>query len=160
MTDSRSTSRNSSGPIPHRPSRIASSVIFLVILIGIIAKNIDLLKEHFLSLSGVTLSLNLSTMLLGWIVALILGLKLPQKIAISIESGIQNGTLAIVIATTILGPLLDPILADSAAKGGDTALPAGIYSLLMFVTGGAMMIYFGAMGRGDFEDEDEDGPPQ
>ena len=45
-------------------------------------------------------------------------------------SGIQNGTLAIVIAESIL-------------KIDDFALPAGVYSLIMFATGGIIMAYFG-----------------
>ena len=57
-------------------------------------------------------------------------LNLPQSLTITIESGIQNGTLAIVLATTVL-------------ERGDMALPAGVYSLVMFVSGGALMAYFG-----------------
>lgn len=113
-----------------RPARIGSAVIFVVILAGIVLANLDLLRTHFLALSGVTLSLNLLTMALGLGTAWLLRLRLPQMLSISIESGIQNGTLAIVIATGIL-------------KQGDMALPAGVYSLIMFVTGGLVMWYFG-----------------
>lgn len=122
-----------------RPARIASTVIFLVILVGLIAANTKLIREHFVALSGVTLALNLSTMLLGLIAARIMRLAPPQAIAISIESGIQNGTLAIVIATTILAPLLNA----ASLPGANAAIPAGIYSLVMFITGGAVMGWFG-----------------
>lgn len=117
-----------------RGARIASSVIFVVIVIGLIAKNVDLLKEHFASLAGVTIALNLVTMATGFIIAKIARLNLPQSLAITIESGVQNGTLAIVIATTIL-------------KQGDLALPGAIYSLVMFATGGLLMVYFGAIRK-------------
>ena len=57
-------------------------------------------------------------------------LDLKQSLSITIESGIQNGTLAIVIAETILNQ-------------NEMALPAGVYSIMMFITGGLMMAYFG-----------------
>jgi BASS family bile acid:Na+ symporter len=113
-----------------RPSRIASTVVFVLIVAGIIAANVDVIREHYQALTGVTLALNVLTMGLGFGVAKLVSLKTEQVLTISIESGIQNGTLAIVIATSIL-------------KQGDMALPAGFYSLVMFVTGGAMM-YYGA----------------
>jgi len=113
-----------------RPSRIASTVIFALIVVGIIAANTDLIKEHFFALAGVTLALNVITMLLGFVASKAAKLDLSQGLAITIESGIQNGTLAIVLATTIL-------------KEGELALPAGIYSLIMFATGAVIMLYFG-----------------
>jgi BASS family bile acid:Na+ symporter len=69
-------------------------------------------------------------MLTGYFIAKALQLNLPQTLSISIESGIQNGTLAIVIASSIL-------------QNADMSLPAAIYSLPMFLTGGIMMYYFG-----------------
>ena len=113
-----------------KPSRIASTVIFLVILVGIILANKDLLVDSFKELGLVTLSLNILTMGIGFLAARIFRLNVPQTLAISIESGIQNGTLAIVIATSIL-------------KQPDMALVAGVYSLIMFVSGGALMAWFG-----------------
>lgn len=113
-----------------KPARIASTTIFVLILGGIIAANTDVIKQHFVALSGVTATLNILMMLLGYATARLLRLKAPQAIAISIETGIQNGTLAIVIATSIL-------------KQGELAVLPGVYSLIMFVTGAAMMYYFG-----------------
>lgn len=127
-----------------RPARIGSTVIFVVILAGIILANLDVLKEHFVSLSGVTATLNIVMMLIGFGSARLLALKLPQALSISIESGIQNGTLAIVIATSILGQ-------------GDMALPGAVYSLIMFMTGAAVMFYFGVYRRPGGADSGGDG---
>ena len=113
-----------------KPSRIASTVIFLVIILAVILANWGLLIENFSKLSGVTLALNVATMGLGFLAAKIMRLDLKQSLSITIESGIQNGTLAIVIATTIL-------------KQEDLALAAGVYSIMMFITGGFIMAYFG-----------------
>jgi BASS family bile acid:Na+ symporter len=114
-----------------RPARIGSTVIFSLILIGIIVANVEVIKTHFLSLSGVTATLNIAMMLVGYGSARLLQLNAPQALTISIETGVQNGTVAIVIATSIL-------------HQGDLAVTPGVYSLIMFITGGAVMYYFGA----------------
>ena len=113
-----------------RPSRIASTIIFLIILLGVILANKEILADSFEKLGIVTLCLNVLTMGLGFMAGRLFQLNQSQSLAIMIESGIQNGTLAIVIATAIL-------------KQPDMALPAGVYSLLMFVTGGVIMWYYG-----------------
>lgn len=113
-----------------KPTRVASVVIFILIILGIVLSNLDLLKQYLVSLGSVSLLLLLSTMLLGFLSARWLKLELPQQISISVETGIQNGTLAIVIATAIL---LKPEL----------ALPAAIYSLMMYLPAGLMIWYFG-----------------
>lgn len=110
-----------------RPARIASSLVFVVVALGIIASNVDLLREHFHRLAGLTLSLNLSTMVLGWALARLSRLPAVQVMTVAIEAGIQNSTLAIVIATGIL-------------RQPDMALVAGIYGLVMFLSGGALMV--------------------
>ena len=116
-----------------RPARIASTVVFILIVGGIIAANIDLIREHYGSLTGVTTTLNLATLGFGAAAGLLMRLPAKQTLTVAIEGGIQNGTLAIVIATSIL-------------QRGDMALPAGFYSLVMFVSGGAIM-YYGARIR-------------
>lgn len=113
-----------------KPVRVASIVIFLAILVSIIANDWDTVTTYFPQLGVITLALNVVTMAIGYFASTVGGLNLREKITVTIESGVQNGTLAIVIANTIL-------------MNGDYALPAAIYSLMMFVTGGFMMFYFG-----------------
>ncbi len=115
-----------------KPARIASAAIFLFVLATIIVDQREVLAEHFLSLSASTATLNVATMVVGFLTARMAALDMRQSITISIESGIQNGTLAIVIAMSILG-------------APEVAIPPGVYSLLMFLTGGALMFFFGLM---------------
>lgn len=117
-----------------RPARISSTVIFVLILGGVIAANVEVIKQYFLALSGVTATLNILMMAIGFGSARLLRLQTPQAITISIETGIQNGTLAIVIATSIL-------------QKGELAVIPGVYSLIMFMTGGFMMCYFGVLRK-------------
>ena len=113
-----------------KPTRIFSSVIFILILITIIATNTDILEKYLFELGSISLLLNVVTMGLGFLTAKLFKLNLPQSISISIESGIQNSALAIVIANSIL-------------QQNDMSLPAAIYGLMMFLPGGLMMWYFG-----------------
>lgn len=113
-----------------RPMRIASTVIFIIVLAGIIAANKNIILGALKDLGLVSIALNVITMALGFFTARFFKLNLKQSISITIESGIQNGTLAIVIATTIL-------------KQEAMSMPAAIYSLLMFFTGGFLMWWFG-----------------
>lgn len=113
-----------------KPMRIASTVIFVVILIGIILANREILVESIKKVGLITLLLNIMTMALGYFTAKLFKLNISQSISIMIENGIQNGTLAIVIATSIL---LQP----------EMSVPAAVYSLMMFASGGFVMWYFG-----------------
>ncbi len=113
-----------------RPMRIASTVIFIVILVGIILANRDILVDSIKKVGLIAAGLNVLTMSLGYFTARIFKLNTRQSISIMIENGVQNGTLAIVIATTIL---LQP----------EMSVPAAVYSLMMFVSGGFAMWFFG-----------------
>ena len=74
----------------------------------------------------VTLVLNVATMTLGFAIATLAQLGQKRAITITVEVGIQSGTLAIAIASS-------PTLLNNPTM----AIPAAIYSLLMFATGAA-----------------------
>ena len=112
------------------PMRIASTVIFVAVLLGIILANKQHIISYLKSVGLVALALNLSTMALGYYSSKLFNLNLKQSISITIESGIQNGTLAIVIATSIL-------------QQTSMSIPAAVYSLLMFLSSGVFMWKFG-----------------
>lgn len=98
------------------------SLFFLgLIIFGLLFKERANLLPHFSQVGGVTLTLNLVTMFLGYSIATIAKLDAKSTKSITVEVGIQNGTLAITIASVMLN---SPTM----------AIPAGIYSLLMFIT--------------------------
>lgn len=113
-----------------KPMRIASTVIFIAVVLGIILANRDIIVSSFKSSGLVALLLNVTTMATGYFSARIFKLNLKQSISITIESGIQNGTLAIVVALSILNRM-------------ELSIPGVVYSLLMFFTSGFLMWYFG-----------------
>ncbi len=111
-----------------RPVRIASAVVFVLVLVGIIVKEIDKLPSYMAQAGTITLVLNLATMGLGLLAARVMKLSFKQGVSISIESGIQNGTLAISIATVLL-------------SNTSYAIAPAVYSLLMFLTGGILIFF-------------------
>lgn len=112
-----------------KPVRIASGVLLALIIVGIVLKERAHFMSYFEQAGLAALTLNVATMIVGYLTARLFRVNKEQSISISIESGIQNGTLAITIAVVILG--------NSAF-----AIAPAVYSLLMFFSGG-LLIYWG-----------------
>lgn len=113
-----------------KPLRIASTVIFILVFIAVLAANFNIIGIAMKEVGLVTLLLNIITMGLGYLTARLFKLNLKSAISITVESGIQNGTLAIVIATSILNNV-------------EMAIPTGAYVIWMFTTGGLLMWQLG-----------------
>lgn len=103
------------------PVKVASALVLLVLIVGLTIKEKHNIIPYFSEVGIGTFLLNVSTLALGYFTAKIFFLGKKQSISISIESGIQNGTLAIALALGLL-------------KNNDFAIPAAVYSLIMFVT--------------------------
>ncbi len=109
-----------------QPVKIASAIVFVLVLVGVIIKEKDNLPGYMAESGLLAMSLNVGTMALGYWSAMIMRLPRRQRISISIESGIQNGTLAIAIATVSLG-------------NSEYAIAPATYGILMFITGFLMI---------------------
>ena len=108
-------------------SRLAAGLLALVIVLLLVKEGSKL--PGFLVQVGVgVLLLNLMATLAGFLAGKVFRLPLAQQICIAIEVGIQNGTLAIAITAGLL-------------KNPDMAVPAAIYSLLMYITGFGAILY-------------------
>jgi len=112
------------------PMRKASTIIFIVIFIAIVATKYDMIAEGMRKVGFLTLLLNISTMGLGYLTARLFKLDFKSAISITVESGIQNGTLAFVIAITILNNM-------------EMVIPTAAYSIWMYITGGLLMWMLG-----------------
>jgi bile acid:Na+ symporter, BASS family len=102
-------------------ARRLSGVLFVLVVLGAIVDQRANIVAYFAQAGAVTLALNLTMMALAYWGARLLGLQRPQRIAISLECGLQNGTLAIAVAATLFHDVA-------------FAIPAAIYSLIMFAT--------------------------
>ncbi len=101
--------------------KIASSVIFVLVMVGLVYALRDVFLGYLAQAGLPVVILNVSTMLVGLILALTFKLPKNQVVCISIESGIQNGTLAITIATLTL-------------NNAEFAIVPAVYGLLMYIT--------------------------
>ncbi|MFG0417509.1 bile acid:sodium symporter family protein [Pseudomonas sp. zjy_8] len=115
-----------------KPVKIVSALFLLLIILLAVAKDWRTFVEYAPAVGGAALAFNLLSMALafnllsmavGYCVPRLLKLDLRQAIAIAMEIGIHNGTLAIALA-------LSPALLNNPTM----AIPAAIYSLIMFVT--------------------------
>ncbi len=117
-----------------KPVKMASALFLLLIVVLAIATDWQTLLEHAPVVGIVALLFNLASLAVGYGVPRALGLPKRQAIAIGMEIGIHNGTLAIAVA-------LSPMLLDNPTM----AIPAAIYSIVMFVTAA---IFGWAVSRG------------
>jgi bile acid:Na+ symporter, BASS family len=108
-------------------SRFAVGLLALIIVLLLVREGSKL--PGFLVQVGIgVVLLNLLAMLAGFLAGKLFRLSLAQQICIAIEVGIQNGTLAITITAGLL-------------NNPDMAVPAAVYSLLMYVTGFGAILY-------------------
>ncbi|GMU08190.1 bile acid:sodium symporter family protein [Corallococcus caeni] len=113
-----------------RPVRIVSALFLVLVVLAATLKERDQLVTYFQSVGLAALAFNLASMAVGFVVPVLLRVERKQAVAIAMEVGIHNGTLAIAIASS-------PRLLND----GVMAIPAAIYSVIMFFTAGV----FGAL---------------
>ncbi len=107
-----------------KPVRIASAAFLFLIIAATALQERHHLGDLFRQVGIPALVFNLVSLGVGFLVPRLLRLPERQATAIALEIGIHNGTLAIAVAHTVLGD-------------GTMAVPAAIYSLIMFATAGA-----------------------
>lgn len=103
------------------PVKKASAIIFILVIIGVTISIRDVFLEYLGDAGLPAILLNVSTMVIGFLLAILFKLTRPQAISISIETGIQNGTLAITLATIALNNV-------------EYSIVPAVYGLLMFFT--------------------------
>jgi len=103
--------------------RIASIVILVIIVVGVIGMQIDTFVSGLRYSGPFALLLNLLAMGMGYGLARMARLDFAQQSTIAIEIGLQNGTLAVLVALTLLNMK-------------EVALTPSIYAALMLITGG------------------------
>jgi len=107
---------------------IFSGLFLAFLVLAILLQQPQAVKMGIVTTGLVVACLNGFSMISGFIIAKIFKLDARQSTTIGIEIGVQNGTLAILIATTILH---QPVM----------AIPAAIYSLAMFASGGMVVFW-------------------
>lgn len=103
-------------------------MLFLgALILGVLIRQGDQVATGLMSSGLAIVALNLIMMGLGLASALLLRLDDAQSTSITLETGIQNSTLAMLIATSFL-------------QDEQLAVPAALYSLVMYVTATLVVI--------------------
>ena len=103
------------------PMKLFSALVLAAITVLAMAKEWDALVRSFASIGTAVIAFNLISLLAGYFVPRAVGLDKPLSTAIGFEIGIHNSTLAIFIALSVL-------------QNFELALPAAVYSVVMYVT--------------------------
>ncbi|MCY1426905.1 Pantothenate precursors transporter PanS [compost metagenome] len=115
--------------VPHfaarmeRPMKIVSALFLIITVALAFAKDWQTVIDYAPAVGLAALLFNVLSLGIGYCVPRLLKLPQRQAIAIGMEIGIHNGTLAIALA-------LSPALLNNPTM----AIPAAIYSFLMFFT--------------------------
>jgi len=116
-----------------KPVKVASAIIFILVVIGITYKIRDVLTQYLSEAGLPAILLNVSTMTIGFLLAVLFKLNRPQAISISIETGIQNATLAITLATIAL-------------NNAEFSIVPAVYGLLMYISGSLIILTRNSLG--------------
>ena len=104
-----------------KPVKIFSAVVLAVVTVLAIAKEWSSLATTFGQIGPAVLLFNLVSLFAGYYLSRAAGLDKPLSTAICYEIGIHNSTLAIFVALSVLGSY-------------QLALPAAVYSVVMYIT--------------------------
>lgn len=108
-----------------KPVKIISALFLALIVLLAVVKDWQTFVDYAPLVGLAALSFNLISLGVGYFVPRLLKLSQRQAVAIGMEIGIHNGTLAIALA-------LSPMLLNNPTM----AIPAAIYSIIMFFTAG------------------------
>ena len=103
-----------------KPVRVFSIVVLVAVSVGALLGERDNLADYLEQVGLVTGLFCLASLTLGYVGARAMRLDQAQAVASSMEVGIHNTTVALTIALSVL---------DST----EVAIPAAVYSILMYV---------------------------
>ena len=89
----------------------SSFILFVFVLFMAIYQELPNILEYFAASGLITLTLNITILIIAYFLCNIFSINVPQKKTILIETGLQNGTLALVVTSLIFseGIYLVPI---------------------------------------------------
>jgi len=100
-----------------------AGVLFVIIVIGALAKNWDVFITNLPVLAPAVVALNIVMLAVGFFSGKLFGLGSARATSISIETGIQNATVGITVGTLIL---------NTGDALGPFSLPSAVYGITMY----------------------------
>ncbi len=119
-----------------KPVKIMSAIFLVLIIVATLIKEKGNIAQFIADAGFAALLLNLLGMGIGYFLPTLFNLNKKQQLTISIETSIQNGTLAIGIASS-------PLMLNNSTM----AIPAAVYSIIMFITAGIFISYLNSQAR-------------
>jgi len=111
------------------PVKKASAIVLVVMLVGTIVQNRELIFANMSTVGGVALALTLLSFAIGYWAPRLAGVDGPQAIASAMEIGVHNAVLAMTVAATVFNSM-------------EMVIPGAVYGTLMFVPAGLAAWYF------------------
>jgi len=108
-----------------KPTRLISVLLLVVLIVGATVRERERLWLGWQNLGGVVVAFNLLSLAGGYLISRVSRLDFRQSVAIALEVGIHNSAVAMTIAITVL-------------KNTAYAMPAALYSIVMFITAGGL----------------------
>jgi len=109
--------------LAEKPVRIGSILVLLALIVVAFAGSAEFLAAHIGAIGLACIAFNVISMTAGYVVPRIVRLPKRQATAIAMEIGVHNTALAIYVALNVL-------------EQDVMAVPAAVYSLVMFATAG------------------------
>ena len=97
----------------------SSFILFVFVLFMAIYQELPNILEYFAASGLITLTLNITILIIAYFLCNIFSINVPQKKTILIETGLQNGTLALVVTSLIFSE-------------GIYLVPIATYALIMY----------------------------
>ena len=119
-----------------KPVRIGSAVILAILVLGILLGERDNVSDYLADVGLAAAAFCAISLVTGYAVPRAAGVRDDQAIASSMEIGVHNGTLAIYVAVEVL---------DNEV----IAVPAAVYSIIMFVFAALWGAYVSRRVRAD-----------
>jgi BASS family bile acid:Na+ symporter len=109
--------------LAEKPVRIGSVLVLVALIVVALAGSAEILAAHIGAIGLACIAFNVISMTVGYVVPRLARLPKRQATAISMEIGVHNTALAIYVALNVL---------DQDVM----AVPAAVYSVVMFATAG------------------------
>jgi BASS family bile acid:Na+ symporter len=109
--------------LAERPVRTSSVLVLVALIVVALAGSAEILAAHIGAIGLACIAFNVISMTVGYVVPRLARLPKRQATAISMEIGVHNTALAIYVALNVL---------DQDVM----AVPAAVYSVVMFATAG------------------------
>jgi bile acid:Na+ symporter, BASS family len=116
------------------PVKKASAIVLVIMLIGTVVQNREVIFSNMATVGGVALALTVLSFTIGYWAPRLAGVNREQSIASAMEVGVHNAVLAMTVAASVFNSM-------------EMVIPGAVYGTLMFVPAGLVAFWFARKQR-------------